>query len=365
MVIRWRYLLKKVITFVPAYLYEERTRRVRAVFPLAASPFRTRDHAMHGSDTVEWWYFTGVLTTPARHRPVGFEVTFFRVDWGLEGRILHTAFTDIERGTFTTRGAAWGFYPTFARPDSREIISVTGSTLAFDQERGEMTLQTRAGGLAIDLHMKAGDIMPQGNDGIIDMLGSPQASCYYSLPDMPTVGTITVGGEQLPVTGVTWHDHQWGSFSLRDLAWDWFSLRLDCGLTIMLFVFSRGGARTYIVSAHGPTGTRVLTSASVSSRRIFRTKDGILYPLEWDVTLGTPDGASLTFHVMPMLDSQYVTSFTVPSYWEGLCSVEGAVLTGGELAGVCLEQGKPLNGTAYVEITGYERLRPTAAAGQS
>jgi predicted secreted hydrolase len=364
-VIRWGYLLKKVITFVPTYLYEERARRVRAVFPLAASSFRTRDHAMHGSDTVEWWYFTGVLTTPARRRSVGFEVTFFRVDWGLESRILHTAFTDIERGTFTTRGAAWGFYPTFTRPDLRQIVSVMGSMLAFDEERGEMTLRTRAGSLTIDLQMKAGDIMPQGDSGIIGMSGSPQASCYYSLPDMATVGTITVDGEQLPVTGVTWHDHQWGSFPLRDLAWDWFSLRLDCGLAIMVFVFRSGGTRTYAVSAHGPAGTRVLTSASVSSRRVFRTKDGIPYPLEWDVTLGTPDGASLAFHVMPTFDAQYVASFTVPSYWEGLCTVEGTVLTGGELVGVCLEQGKPLNGTAYVELTGYERLRSTTPGDQA
>jgi predicted secreted hydrolase len=361
---RWGYLLKKAITFVPTCLYEERARQIRAVFPLAVSPFRMRDHAMHGSDTMEWWYFTGVLTTPARHRPVGFEVTFFRVDWGLESRILHTAFTDVERGTFTTRGAAWGLYPTFARPKPREIVSVMGNALTFDRQRGEMTLRTRADGLAIDLQMKAGDIMPQGNDGIIDMLGSPQASCYYSLPDMPTVGTITVDSEQLPVAGITWHDHQWGSFALRGLAWDWFSLRLDCGLDIMVFAFPGDKTRVCSSTAHGAAGTFVLTPVSVSSRRTFRTNDGILYPLEWDVTLSTPNGASLTFHVMPMLDNQYVTSFTVPSYWEGLCAVEGTVLTGGELAGVCLEQGKHLNGTAYVELTGYERLGPTPAVDQ-
>ncbi len=353
---RWGYGLKQALTFLPIRLYEERARRMRMQHPLLPPTFLPQDHQIHGTSSAEWWYFTGVLTTPARQRPVGFEVTFFRVRWGAESRFLHTAVSDITRGTFTTKGAAWGIYP-IVRPTPPGVVSLMGNTLSFDEENGEMRIQTKAGQVAIDLRMKAGAVMAQGDGGMIDMTRSSHASCYYSLPDMTTAGTIRLKGETLPVTGVTWHDHQWGDFSVQHLAWDWFSLRLDGGLAVMVFAFPDKEGKKCSGNAHGPAGTRVLDSAHVSSRRLFRTRDGITYPLEWDITVSAPGGAYLAFHVKPMFDGQYIISFSIPSYWEGLCTVEGTVLAGGELAGVWLKQDESLTGTAYVELTGYETLR--------
>jgi len=353
--VRWGYIFKKFITGGPVLLYEKRARRLREQHPPAAPSSPPEEHRIHPHNGAEWWYFSGVLATPSRRQPLGFEAVFFRVRWGPESRFLHTAVSDVESGSFTERGSAWGPYVP-RQPQLPVLVAVGCNALLLENGHNEILLRTHARQLSLNLHMKPGAVMLQGDEGMTAMQHS-SVSCYYSMPHMPTTGTIRLHGTDFSVTGATWFDHQWGDFSVCHPAWDWFSVRLDNGLSAMLFLFRDPPGIRGTGSIHGPSGTRRLSSVSVKALRLFRTRDGVVYPLDWNVSLRGPDHVAATLRITPVFDDQYVTSWSLPSYWEGLCVVEGTVVEGGVVEGVPLHKGQPLRGTAYVELTGYERLQ--------
>ena len=63
------------------------------------------------------------------------------------------------------------------------------------------------------------------------------ASHYYSFTRLTTSGTVTIGGEELPVQGQSWMDREFGSNQLGpdQQGWDWFSFSLDDGRDVMLY----------------------------------------------------------------------------------------------------------------------------------
>ena len=64
-----------------------------------------------------------------------------------------------------------------------------------------------------------------------------QASHYYSQPFYTVTGTITLEGQDIPVTGQAWLDREWSSQPLApdQTGWDWFSLIFDDGARLMGF----------------------------------------------------------------------------------------------------------------------------------
>ena len=59
---------------------------------------------------------------------------------------------------------------------------------------------------------------------------------YYSLTDIVTAGTLTVGGKSYPVSGVSWLDHQWGDWIWQSVrGWTWMALQLDNGVQLSVF----------------------------------------------------------------------------------------------------------------------------------
>ena len=104
----------------------------------------------------------------------------------------------------------------------------------------EFHLQAKDGGLGLDLVLKP--LKPpalHGQGGYSRKSGtSDAASYYYSLPRLSTRGTIFVDGRQLAVTGESWMDHEFFTGAMApDLAgWDWFSLQLEDGWEVMLYL---------------------------------------------------------------------------------------------------------------------------------
>jgi len=43
--------------------------------------------------------------------------------------------------------------------------------------------------------------------------------------------------KEIPVQGISWMDHEFGSTQLREyqVGWDWFSLQLDKGMELMFY----------------------------------------------------------------------------------------------------------------------------------
>ena len=58
------------------------------------------------------------------------------------------------------------------------------------------------------------------------------------MPRLDTRGTLTVDGRTLAVAGASWMDHEFFTSAMApNLAgWDWFSLQLDDGREVMLYL---------------------------------------------------------------------------------------------------------------------------------
>ena len=350
-------MVKRCLTAVPLAVYGLMTRRgsQRVLPPIAFAP---ADHRAHGRWHAEWWYFTSVLAAHGRQAPLGVEVTFFRIRTLLSTVVVHLAVTDIEKGAYVGTGV---LLPVYLRPFRR-----TGPVLRFPGGRldvtanGTFAVSAHAHGTSVRLTCRGGHLVAQAPGGVQDMANRPgDASYYFTLPDMATEGMVERAGERLQVSGVTWHDHQWGDFRVTGLRWDWFSLRFDEEqLYIMLFNFDRNGTSVSSGTVTLQGHTIQVTRVEARTRDGVRTRTGIVYPIEWDVAAWTEGGQEkplFTAHVTPLLRGQFVSSLVMPDYWEGLCTVQARMERTLSIAGADVPAGTNLQGTAYVELTGYER----------
>lgn len=353
-----RKILKGALTQLPIELYELMVRGASRR-SLPAVDFTSREHFPHRGTRAEWWYFTSVLTTPKRKAPVGLEVTFFRVRTLVESVIVHAAVTDVESQKFTYTGMVLPVRIPFTS-DAHTVIALFGNRVGFNESSNSLVIDTRLRGLQVHCSCAIQDVMAQGEGGVQEMQNSPgDASYYFTMPNMKTQGAIILNGESLPVTGLTWHDHQWGNFNVVKMKWDWFSLRFDADdLYVMLFNFDRWGT-TYgsgNVYQHGQT-MRV-ERFEVRASDVCVARDGVAYPIDWELRIfDSPEATTpfMTAHVKPTLKEQHVPSLITPDYWEGLCTVHAEILAPVDLDGAPFLDKKVLDGFAYVELTGYER----------
>jgi predicted secreted hydrolase len=334
----------------------------RAVVPRT---FRfPEDHGPHPDFRTEWWYYTGNLATAAGRR-FGFQLTFFRNSlaphpparvsrWATnEVYLAHFALTDVQGGRFRSderlERAAVGLAGAEASP-FRVWLGDWSSEGPPDRGRAvPMRLRAAAGdGGAIDLTLQAGKPpVLEGDHGLSRKGSAPgQASYYYSLPRMPTAGTIRVGsvsdagGSTFAVSGLAWMDREWSTSSLAsdEVGWDWFALQLADGREVMLYRLRRKDGSV------GPASSGTLIAADGSSRQLALAdvvlepsgnwtspRSGARYPARFHLRI---PASGLDLEIRPLLaDQELDTSFR---YWEGAVAVTGTVA-----------------GSGYVELTGY------------
>lgn len=300
----------------------------------------------------EWWYYTGRVTTDDG-AGYGIEAVIFHAPhlpvfalW--QGWVAHFAVLDEAEGSFVYDQF------TFLSPASPVAMARDGFKLftpLVQMTGGEGRDHLRAAMIddsyVIDLHLEdeRGPVL-HGDVGYVPFTAG-RSSFYYSRPRMRATGTLAIDGRDHLVNGYLWFDRQWG----RDLnnpwlAWDWFSLRLDDGTDVMLFLFrdgaSPGSVGTYIPATGEPYGLGeddiVVTALSYWTS----PHTGATYPVAWDIQV-LPEELELS--VVAVLDDQEfdarATTFNV--YWEGLCTVRGT------------HRGRPTEGWAYVELTNYAR----------
>jgi predicted secreted hydrolase len=162
------------------------------------------------------------------------------------------------------------------------------------------------------------------------------ASYYYSLVGLETVGTVT---------GLSWMDHEFGTSALSENAvgWDWFSLQLDNGAALMFAqIRTADGSRVdqFAGTLLFPDGSQVAVGADDFEVQPLNQwtspRSGATYPAGWRVTLPAHD---IDLTVEPLIqDQEMETSFI---YWEGAVTAEGTLA------------GQPVAGEGYVELTGY------------
>lgn len=320
------------------------------------------DHASHNQYKTEWWYYTGHLDGEDGTK-YGYELTFFRSGtdvprpiqrspWSVDDIYLaHFAVTDLnaQRFFYTERLNRSGV--GFAGADQKNYYVWNSNWRAAITHSEQHKLVAADGDYKIDLTLTS-EKPPvlHGNNG-----HSQKASCtgcasyYYSLTRMRAEGTLTRGGKPIKVSGITWMDHEFGSNQLtaEQVGWDWFSLQLNDGTELMLYVMRRrdgtldeNSSGTYVM-ADGSARHLALKDYAVKSTGTWKSSvSKATYPMGWHVEIPAL-GAS--FDIKPQMENQELArrSDTDVTYWEGTCTVSGNI------------EGRPIVGQAYVEMTGY------------
>ena len=320
------------------------------------------DHYSHPDFKTEWWYYTGHLETVSGKR-YGYQVTFFR--FGLRDRqaqikdqpplfselyMAHFALSDINQKKFFFRerinrgygakaGAATDRYLVWNEDWKVEGDSKTHSIQVHDQ--------------GTSLKLKLTSLKPpvlHGENGLSQKgEGDGRASYYYSLTRMQTEGELSLDGKREKVRGLSWMDHEFGSNQLREdqVGWDWFSMQLDNGTELMLYLIRRkdGSADPFssgtLVNADGTTQHLALNEFRIEVLEHWKSpKSGALYPMKWKVTIPAKE---VELEITPAFrDQELITQrSTRVTYWEGAVGIRAAV------------RGKTIGGVGYVEMTGY------------
>ncbi|MGC8634030.1 MAG: MMPL family transporter [Candidatus Limnocylindrales bacterium] len=220
-------------------------------------------------------------------------------------------------------------------------------------------------GFGLQLQLSAGSrpAVLQGDNGWIDF-GPAGGSYYYSRTRMRAQGVLTLGTQRLAVDGEAWFDHQWGNFiAVGAGGWDWFAVNLSDGtdLTLSLIRDTSGsyplvyGTLVHADGTYTHLGRAAFTVQVTAHWTSPRTR--VTYPAGWTITLPS---SGLTIRLRPTVADQELDTRATTGvvYWEG-----SEIVT-------AQQRGRPLEGEAYVELTGYEPLapgqtapKPTAAPG--
>ena len=170
---------------------------------------------------------------------------------------------------------------------------------------------------------------------------------YYSLTRLQAQGTITIDGETLPVSGVTWMDHEYGAFAAagKPVKWILQDMQLDNGVSISNFSLTEpqlGVATKSIATVQYPNSPTIWVSTTTTPGKPWTSPvTGKTYFMELQVEIKRglipwwPD-ASLT--VASLIDSQEFP-LTNGSIYEGVAGVSGTF------------NGEAVSGTAWNEQT--------------
>lgn len=332
------------------------------------------DHWAHDGYRTEWWYLTGQLQAgdePSRR--FGYQFTLFRIgvlnesveldsDWAATSVIMgHAAVTDLASGqhvfaeTFyreTPLLASFNDYPetrigwTRGPPGTAALWTLDWNGNGFDVAASD----TRQG-MSFRLATRAAKPLVLQGPGGFSRKGTEAgaASQYYSFTRLETAGELELGGEEFQVTGESWMDKEFSSSHLgqNQVGWDWFSLQLDDGRELMLYLMrTADGAVDFasgtLVDAEG--GTEYLSSNDFEVDALdtwTSPSTQARYPSRWRIRLIS---AELVLEVRGLAADQENRS-QLPGrvyYWEGAVEVDGGV-----------------TGRGFVELAGYgEGNRP-------
>lgn len=327
-----------------------------------------RDHSPHPGFRTEWWYYTGNLKSETGRR-FGYQLTFFRyqlipfggaAEWPeppsawrtRQLYIAHAAVSDIsakrhlqaERiGRDALGIAGWLQYGpdvTLYQRGWSIVIFPNAQKLAAQGDEFSFTLELKP----------AKPPVRHGINGYSRKGARPErASCYYSYSRLDTTGTMTIGGKEMPVKGLSWMDHEFASAPLErgTVGWDWFSIQLADKTELMIYLLRRedGGLNpassgSYI-DAQGDLRHLDRSYFEVSVLDSWKSKaSGAVYPSQWRIKIPLLGIDLVATSNLPDQEMR-TTQSTGVTYWEGSVSASGT------------KSGSPIEGQGYVELTGY------------
>lgn len=291
----------------------------------------------------------------AEGKPVGFQVTFFRVrNPEAESNpsrfapkqllFAHAAIADPARGKLV-----------HAQKSARVLEGLVEASVADTNVRVDDWSFARVGGAyrtripaqELTLELSLAPTQPpmlQGDGGFSRKGPAPaNASYYYSEPHLAVTGRMTTGGKVREVRGSAWLDHEWSSEYLASEAagWDWLGANLEGGAALMAFrIRGKDGSTLWSNAAMRGTRTEGGSAEFIPLRRWKSPRTGVEYPVALEVR-----AAGTTWRVEPLMDDQELDarSSTGTLYWEGAVRLRS-------------EDGR--SGTGYLELTGYGGRAP-------
>ena len=298
---------------------------------------------------LEWWYFNGHLTTENGQEFSYHFVTFQSLlPSGLAPRLAQLSWADHDNVLHLTEEEA---AVPLLEPVSGEFdlpiadwrMSGDGDLYHLNFGAGDYTVELEA--------VSQKPAVLHHGAGLVD-LGVAGKTYYYSRTRLETSGTVSVSGVSLPVTGVSWMDHQWGDFTTRDIGWDWLSLNLDDGsdLTVSV-VWERVGHKpistygTYIPADSAPVHLPGNDISLDATGTWTSSVTAAVYPMNWKLRV---DSLELDLTLTPSIEeAEFDLSAFIPMvYWEG-----SVVATG-------TRNGAPVAGRGFVEMVGYAPEAP-------
>jgi predicted secreted hydrolase len=221
--------------------------------------------------------------------------------------------------------------------------------VATDDAASTFVVTARHGDIAINLRLDA-DMPPvlQGDDGL-SQKSAGNASYYYSMPRLPSQGSIQIGERRVDVTGTSWLDREWSTSALapEQIGWDWFALHLSDGSDMMVYHLRRrdGAFDPYsggsVRHADGRVTYLTATDMTITPAGSWQSPHtGAVYPATWQLQIHP---LALDITVTPLVADQELP--VTVRYWEGAVQAEG------------IQNGIAITGLGYLEMTGYADAR--------
>ena len=292
------------------------------------------DQAAHPNAKGEWWYTVGHLSA-GRHK-YGYEVEL------TAGGLTQIALTDVTAGRYASQQTQY-HSGQFSVSATTLDVRMPDASLSGPPESMHLRADLPHGIGTLDLTLQAaGPAMYDNGTGLFPFLGG--TSYYYSLPELRTSGTLTLGGKATRVSGISWLDRQWGDWNWGTLhKWTWMALQLSNGQELNLWdlfdssgqghwatVLNRDGSeRVVSVNPLAPAATDFQTSPTTGQR----------YAGKWIVQIPSLH-ARLIVTAQPVLQEIQSGAPFSPGINEAAASVGGTYL------------GQPVTGQAYVEQFG-------------
>jgi len=313
------------------------------------------DFGAHPDFRTEWWYATGWLAMPDG-KPIGFQITFFRSATEHDASnpsafaprqliIAHAALSDPALGKLQhdQKSARQGFGLAYAKTGNTDVKLDNWTLKRSPDGSYRVVIAAREFNLTLQMAPTQPPML-QGQNGFSRKGPElPQASYYYSEPQLKVSGSVTRKGKVAAVTGTAWLDHEWSSSVLHPEAvgWDWVGANLDDGGALVVFrIRDRNGAVLWSHAALRDASGKITQfppeQVRFSALRNWRSpRTNATYPVAMQIQTG-----SLTWQLTPLQDDQELDSrqSTGAIYWEG-----AAKLT---------RDGQPV-GRGYLELTGY------------
>ncbi|MDX1971501.1 MAG: lipocalin-like domain-containing protein [Candidatus Sumerlaeia bacterium] len=326
-----------------------------------------RDHGIHPDYKTEWWYFTGNLESESG-REFGYQYTLFRHQIiapnstvhplsPLKARelyLVHFAVSDISNKVHAKqeRLGRPGIGHIRASEERMDLVFEDWVLVQSDEtEVISLTADTEGSDFGVQFEMKP--IKPitfHGDGGVhVKSFDPSQASYYYSYTRLETKGTIRWKDEVIPVQGLSWMDHEFGSswLSKNEVGWDWAALQLENGVDIMLYQIRTGTGEPIpfsegtVILPNGETHSLLHDERTFSPTRFWVSQEtGGRYPVEWSVRIPKYE-AELSLSARFDEQEMRTTRSTGATYWEGAIKTTGTWM------------GEPTYGKGYLELVGY------------